>query len=239
MRILLALVLSLWIGGSAAAQSDADRTAVQSTIEQQLQAFLADDGATAYSFAAPNIRSRFPTEDIFMEMVRQGYRPVYRPHSYTFGELKAAGGGLEQLVDIVDAERRFLDGALHAGAGRRGVADHRLHPGKEARRGRLRRGKQRAGAGEKKVGAGAKRCRCGPRRLRLTACNDRVGLPDPFLPRHRPHRRFRQPGDAAHRAARARGRRLLRSGAVPEGRGGAEGAEAEGDHPVRRAGERA
>jgi len=107
MRTLLALVLSLWIGGSAAAQSDADRTAVQSAIEQQLQAFLADDGATAYSFAAPNIRSRFPTEDIFMEMVRQGYRPVYRPHSYTFGELKAAGGGLEQLVDIVDANGDF------------------------------------------------------------------------------------------------------------------------------------
>ena len=39
-------------------------------------------------------------------------------------------------------------------------------------------------------------------------------------PRHRPHHRFRQPGDAADRAARARGRRLLRNRAVPVGRGG-------------------
>jgi hypothetical protein len=107
MRVLLALLLSLWIGGSAAAQSAADRAAVQSTIEQQLRAFLADDGAAAYSFAAPNIKQRFPTQEIFMEMVRQGYPPVYRPRSFSFGELNAAGGGLEQLVDIVDANGDF------------------------------------------------------------------------------------------------------------------------------------
>lgn len=103
MRIVLALLLSFWIYGSAAAQSDADRVAIQSTIEGQLQAFLADDAATAYSFAAPGIKAMFPTKEIFMEMVRQGYRPVYRPRSYSFGELKVGAAGPEQLVDIVDA----------------------------------------------------------------------------------------------------------------------------------------
>lgn len=102
MRILLALLLSLWIGGSAVAQSDADRAAVRSTIEEQLKAFLADDGARAYSFAAPSIKRLFPSQDIFMEMVRRGYQPVYRPRDYSFGPLEEAGGHLEQYVDIVD-----------------------------------------------------------------------------------------------------------------------------------------
>ena len=55
-------------------------------------------------------------------------------------------------------------------------------------------------------------------------------------PRQDPHRRFRLPGDAAHRAARARGGRLSRDRAVPEGRGGLPRDEAEGRDPLRRAG---
>jgi hypothetical protein len=107
MRILLALLLSVWIGGQAAGFSDADRAAVQSTIEQQLQAFLADDGARAYSFAAPGIKRLFPSEEIFMDMVRRGYQPVYRPRDYSFGALEEAGGQLEQFVDIVDQNGEF------------------------------------------------------------------------------------------------------------------------------------
>ncbi len=42
-----------------------------------------------------------------MAMVRQGYQPVYRPRSYSFGALQATGGEMMQAVDIVDA-----DGAL-------------------------------------------------------------------------------------------------------------------------------
>jgi hypothetical protein len=102
MRSFLALLLGLWIGGSAAAFSDADRAAVQSTIEQQLQAFLADDAARAYSFAAPGIKRLFPSQEIFMDMVRRGYQPVYRPRDYSFGVLEEVGGHLEQYVDIVD-----------------------------------------------------------------------------------------------------------------------------------------
>ena len=49
-------------------------------------------------------------------------------------------------------------------------------------------------------------------------------------------RRFRHPGDAADRAPRARGGRLLRDRAVPEGGRGLHGDEAEGRDPLRRAG---
>jgi hypothetical protein len=104
MRILMALFLLIGMSGAAPAFTESDRAAIQGTIEQQLQAFLADDAATAYSFAAPGIKAMFPTEEIFMEMVRQGYAPVYRPRSYAFGELEETSTGLQQTVDIVDSE---------------------------------------------------------------------------------------------------------------------------------------
>jgi hypothetical protein len=107
MRVLLVLFVMFGLSGQAAAFSDADRTAVQGAIERQLQAFLKDDGDTAYSFAAPNIKMMYPSVESFMAMVRQGYPQVYRPRSYEFGELKEAPGYLEQSVDIVDAEGQF------------------------------------------------------------------------------------------------------------------------------------
>jgi len=107
MRVLLVLFVMFGLSGQAAAFSDADRAAVQGAIERQLQAFLKDDGDTAYSFAAPNIKMMYPSVDSFMAMVRQGYPQVYRPRSYEFGELKEAPGYLEQSVEIVDADGTF------------------------------------------------------------------------------------------------------------------------------------
>ena len=107
MRVLLVLLAMLGFSTPAGAFSDAERAAVQNAIEQQLQAFLRDDGATAYSFAAPSIKSMFPTEEIFMQMVQRGYPQVYRPRAYQFQELVEKGGHLEQTVEIVDGDGVF------------------------------------------------------------------------------------------------------------------------------------
>lgn len=107
MRVLLVLFVIFGLAVPASAASDADRSAIQGVIERQLQAFLADDGATAYSFAAPNITAMYPSADSFMAMVRQGYPPVYRPRSYQFGELKETSGALEQHVELVDGDGNF------------------------------------------------------------------------------------------------------------------------------------
>ena len=56
--------------------------------------------------------------------------------------------------------------------------------------------------------------------------------------RHRPHHRFRQPGHAVDRAARARAGRLLRDRALQQGRRGAGAAQAQGRDPVGRPGQR-
>jgi hypothetical protein len=107
MRVLLVFLVVLGFSIPAAAQTEAERAAVQNIIEQQLQAFLRDDATTAYSFAAPGIKAMFPNEGIFMQMVQQGYPQVYRPRSHEFGELVAKGRGLEQTVDLVDADGEF------------------------------------------------------------------------------------------------------------------------------------
>ena len=56
----------------------------KSIISHQLQAIAKDDAATAYEDAAPLVRQLFQTPDIFMNMVRSGYPPVYRNKQFVF-----------------------------------------------------------------------------------------------------------------------------------------------------------
>jgi hypothetical protein len=73
--------------------SDSDKSQFRSIISGQIEAFRADDGERAYSFAAPIIKRIFPTPDTFMSMVRNGYQPVYRPQSFEFGDASLAPSG--------------------------------------------------------------------------------------------------------------------------------------------------
>jgi hypothetical protein len=96
------LLLAFLVGLAQPARAD-DVTAARSVIRAQEQAFGRDDAAAAYSHAAPEIKQIFPQADIFMQMVQQGYAPVYRHKSFEFGEARAAGGRIAQRVHIVDA----------------------------------------------------------------------------------------------------------------------------------------
>jgi hypothetical protein len=82
--------------------SRADQSAFQEIINDQIAAFNADDGLRAYSHAAPVIKQLFPSPDNFMSMVRQGYQPVYRQKSFSFGEVMDDMGRPSQEVTIVD-----------------------------------------------------------------------------------------------------------------------------------------
>jgi hypothetical protein len=96
-----ALLLAVMLGLTAPAFAD-DVSAAQSVIRAQEQAFCRDDAAAAYSHAAPEIRQLFPQADMFMQMVQQGYAPVYRHKSFEFGEARSAQGRIAQRVHIVD-----------------------------------------------------------------------------------------------------------------------------------------
>ena len=91
----------LLLAGSAGAQTPADRQAIQGAIAAQLDAFRRDDGPAAFAFATPELRSMFRSPERFMDMVREGYRPVYRPHSVAFGTLTPLGPHLVQRVEVV------------------------------------------------------------------------------------------------------------------------------------------
>ncbi|HZA66611.1 MAG TPA: DUF4864 domain-containing protein [Geminicoccaceae bacterium] len=109
MARLVALVLALAVLGSirapAAAEpdlADRDRAAIRTTIERQLAAFQRDDGPAAFTYAAPSIKERFGTPENFMNMVRTGYEPVYRPREVEFHEVVAVQGAPAQEVLVID-----------------------------------------------------------------------------------------------------------------------------------------
>lgn len=97
----VALTLIAMLTSLAPARAN-DAALARGVIESQITAFLNDDAATAYSFAAPSIKQIYPNETRFFDMVKRGYQPVYRPGNFAFGRSKPAadGAGLVQEVII-------------------------------------------------------------------------------------------------------------------------------------------
>ena len=102
MRLFLVPALCLAITFPAAAQE----VPIEGTIRGQIEAFLADDLTTAFTFASPNIKAIFGTSDTFGQMVRQAYPMVYRPSDVRMGGLREVAGALWQRVHVTDAEGR-------------------------------------------------------------------------------------------------------------------------------------
>ena len=75
---------------------------IETTIQSQIDAFLVDDFAKAFTFASPNIKSLFGSADRFGQMVRQGYPMVWRPGEVRYLELREISGALWQKVMIRD-----------------------------------------------------------------------------------------------------------------------------------------
>ena len=98
----VALVAVFLSSGSVAAGdiSDADSARIQSVILSQLDAFKADDAAAAFARAAPTIQRKFGTPDVFLNMVRTAYAPVYRPRYVEFAALAVDGKDVVQHAII-------------------------------------------------------------------------------------------------------------------------------------------
>jgi hypothetical protein len=98
---LLGTVAAAFMAGAAAAQ---DQAAITATIQGQIDAFLADDFETAFTYASPTIKRLFGSSERFGTMVRQGYPMVWRPGSVRYLELEEKFGGLYQKVLITDGQ---------------------------------------------------------------------------------------------------------------------------------------
>ena len=104
MRFLLfALVAILGLGQGLRAQ-EAPNPEIEATIQGQIDAFLEDDFAKAFTYAAPGIQGIFGTPEVFGMMVKRGYPMVWRPQDVQFGDIEAEPGGMAQKVIIRDRE---------------------------------------------------------------------------------------------------------------------------------------
>lgn len=99
-QLLLILACCAGLAGPAQAQSDE----IEAVIGNQIEAFLADDFATAFTFASPMIREIFRTPENFGSMVRNGYPMVWRPAEIRYLGLEERGGDLWQLVRVTDRQ---------------------------------------------------------------------------------------------------------------------------------------
>jgi hypothetical protein len=105
MRKLILLIALFLAMPAVAEETSTANPAFRSIITHQLQAFAADDAPTAYADAAPNVQKIFPTSDVFMNMVRGGYAPVYRNKAYDFeGSGIDTSGRPYQRVGIIGAD---------------------------------------------------------------------------------------------------------------------------------------
>ena len=109
-RLFALLALIAGLATTALAQqptvSAADQAAIRDVIQSQVEAFRRDDGDAAFGYASPMIQGMFGQSDIFMDMVRQGYRPVYRPQVFDFREIVDMHGEIAQKVHVVGPDGR-------------------------------------------------------------------------------------------------------------------------------------
>jgi len=98
-------LLGLLAGAPARAQDFSEggpeQQAAIGVIESQINALSRADGAEAYSYAAPVIKQKFGSPDVFMSMVRQGYGILIDPAGVEFLDLRTMAGDLMQAVRVI------------------------------------------------------------------------------------------------------------------------------------------
>lgn len=100
----LAAALMLLAPAPSWALTAADEQGVRAVVEAQLAALAQDDAATAFSFAAPNVRESVGTASRFMDMVRSSYPAIYRPASTAFLQPEEHHGQVIQRVQLMDED---------------------------------------------------------------------------------------------------------------------------------------
>ena len=110
-RVVIAIAIVAALTANAAAEPElaaSDRAEIRAVIEAQLDAFRADDGVTAFSYASPTIQRIFDNPKRFMTMVKTSYQPVYRPREVEFQDVIEVRGALTQLVLLVGPDNQVV-----------------------------------------------------------------------------------------------------------------------------------
>jgi hypothetical protein len=105
MRIALLIFAFTFLGaahGAGPRVSEADAKAIRTVVQGQLDAFASDDGAKAFSYAAPGIHAQFGIPEVFMAMVHEGYAVMLHPAVVQFLPPMVEAGQTIQLVRLTD-----------------------------------------------------------------------------------------------------------------------------------------
>jgi hypothetical protein len=102
MRFVALLSCLFFAQASVAQEALPAEPGIEATIGAQIDAFLLDDFAKAFSYASPNIQGIFGSSDRFGQMVQNGYPMVWRPDDVRYLELRDIAGNLWQKVQIRD-----------------------------------------------------------------------------------------------------------------------------------------
>ncbi len=106
-RIIRAAAFAVLAAGAPLAACADDATgasaAIEGVISHQIDAFRADDLATAFSFASPMIQGMFGSPENFGRMVENGYPMIWRPADVEFRDLREERGMTFQRVRVRDA----------------------------------------------------------------------------------------------------------------------------------------
>ena len=110
-RFAIAGLLAFSLATSTSVPAEGPGDTIEGVISSQIDALLADDFSTAFSFASPMIKSLFRTPDQFGAMVRNGYPMVWRPADVRFGALQEFGDIRVQTVFLTDQQGRAFEAA--------------------------------------------------------------------------------------------------------------------------------
>lgn len=99
---LTAMLIAAMLAAASVTAGAGDGSAeAQQVISDQIDAFLKDDMDRAYSYASPGIQQMYPSPDIFFQMVKKGYAPVYRPGNFAFGRSESSAGGAQVVQEVL------------------------------------------------------------------------------------------------------------------------------------------
>ncbi len=102
LHAVVATLALCWASIEATAEVQSRVPGIEATIDAQIDAFLRDDFAGAFSFASPGIRGLFGNHQRFGQMVRNGYPMVWRPAEVRYLALREVRGALWQRALIRD-----------------------------------------------------------------------------------------------------------------------------------------
>jgi hypothetical protein len=109
--VIASLLLGLWVpwgmnGAMAAAVRADDAQAIQTVVQLQLSAIADDDAASAFALATQETRSRIGSADIFLQMIKENYDPLYRSQNAIFSTPEVIDGSIIQIVRVTARDNK-------------------------------------------------------------------------------------------------------------------------------------